>query len=60
MAQAEAGQQAALYNYQQSIENAFGDVANALISSQKLQEQSAAQARLVAALKDYASSVHGK
>jgi multidrug efflux system outer membrane protein len=54
VAQAEAGQQAALYSYQQSIQNAFGDVANALISSQKLQEQSAAQARLVAALKDYA------
>ena len=54
VAQAEAGQQAALYNYQQSIKNAFGDVDNALIANQKLQEQSAAQARLVAALKDYA------
>ena len=54
VAQAEAGQQAALYNYELSIQNAFADVANALIASQKLQEQSAAQARLVAALKDYA------
>ncbi|HKE42212.1 MAG TPA: efflux transporter outer membrane subunit [Casimicrobiaceae bacterium] len=54
VAQAEGGQQAALYNYQNSIQNAFADVANALIASQKLQEQSAAQARLVAALKDYA------
>jgi len=53
VAQAEAGHQAALYNYQLSIQNAFGDVDNALIASQKLQEQVAAQARLVAALQDY-------
>jgi multidrug efflux system outer membrane protein len=51
--QAEAGQQAALYNYQQSIQNAFSDVDNALIANQKLQEQVAAQGRLVAALSDY-------
>ena len=54
VAQAQAGQQAALYGYQQSIQNAFADVANALVASQKLQEQVAAQGRLVAALKDYA------
>ena len=48
VAQAEAGQQAALYNYQQSIQNAFSDVDNALIASQKVQEQVAAQGRLVA------------
>ena len=54
VAQAEAAQQAALYSYQQSIKNAFADVDNALIASQKLQEQVAAQGRLVAALKDYA------
>jgi multidrug efflux system outer membrane protein len=54
VAQAEAGQQAALYNYQLSIQNAFADVANALIANQKLQEQLDAQGRLVAALKDYA------
>ena len=53
VAQAEAGQQAALYNYQLSIQNAFADVANALIASQKLQEQVVAQGRLVAALQDY-------
>ena len=50
--QAETGQQAALYNYQQSIQNAFSDVDNALVANQKLQEQAAAQGRLVAALKD--------
>jgi outer membrane protein, multidrug efflux system len=54
VAQAEAGQQAALYNYQFSIQNAFGDVSNALIAAQKLQDQVAAQGRLVDALKDYA------
>ena len=53
VAQAEGGQQAALYNYQLSIMNAFGDVDNALVASEKLQEQVAAQERLVAALKDY-------
>ena len=52
--QAEAAQQAALYNYQQSIQNAFSDVSNALVASQKLQDQVAAQGRLVAALSDYA------
>jgi len=54
VAQAEGGQQAALYNYDLAIQNAFSDVANALIANQKLQEQAAAQGRLVAALKDYA------
>ena len=53
VAQAEAGQKAALYSYELSIQNAFSDVANALIANQKLQEQAAAQARLVAALQDY-------
>src|SRR5215470_3294906 len=53
VAQAEGAQQAALYNYQLSIKNAFGDVDNALVASEKLQEQVAAQERLVAALKDY-------
>ncbi len=52
--QAEAAEQAALLNYELSIQNAFADVDNALIASQKLQEQQAAQERLVAALKDYA------
>jgi len=53
VAQAEGGQQAALYNYELSIQNAFGDVDNALIANQKLQEQADAQARLVKALQDY-------
>ena len=42
------------YNYQFSIQNAFADVDNALVASQKLKEQLAAQQRLVDALKDYA------
>src|SRR5262249_19099121 len=54
VAQAEAAQLAALYNYDLSIQNAFSDVDNALIANQKLQEQVAAQKRLVAALSDYA------
>ena len=54
VAQSEAAQEAALLNYQLSIQNAFADVDNALIANQKLKEQLAAQERLVAALKDYA------
>jgi multidrug efflux system outer membrane protein len=53
VAQAEAAQQAALYNYRFSIQNAFADVDNALVANQKLKDQLAAQERLVAALKDY-------
>ena len=53
VAQAEAAQTAALLNYQLAIRNAFADVDNALVANQKLQEQLAAQAKLVAALKDY-------
>ena len=53
VAQAEAAQQAALYNYQQSIKNAFANVESALVASRKLQDQVQAQARLVAALRDY-------
>jgi multidrug efflux system outer membrane protein len=54
VAQAEAGAQAALLNYQLSIQNAFGDVENALVAGQKQSEQLAAQQRLVAALREYA------
>jgi multidrug efflux system outer membrane protein len=54
VAQTEAAQQAALANYRLSIQNAFADVDNALVASQKLKDQLAAQERLVAALKDYA------
>jgi multidrug efflux system outer membrane protein len=54
VAQSEAAQQAALLNYQLSIQNAFADVDNALVANQKLKEQLEAQERLVAALKEYA------
>jgi multidrug efflux system outer membrane protein len=54
VAQAEAAQQSALYNYKLSIQNAFSDVENALVAGQKLEQQQAAQEKLVAALKDYA------
>jgi multidrug efflux system outer membrane protein len=54
VAQAEAAQQAALYNYRFSIQNAFADVDNSLVASQKLVEQQAAQERLVNALNSYA------
>jgi len=53
VAQSEAARDAALWNYRLAIENAFGDVDNALVASQKLKEQLAAQTRLVAALQDY-------
>jgi multidrug efflux system outer membrane protein len=53
VAQAEAAQQAALYNYQLSIQNAFADVDNALVANQKLKDQLAAQQKLVDALKTY-------
>ncbi len=53
VAQSEAAEQAALLNYQLSIQNAFADVDNALVANQKLKDQLAAQERLVAALKDY-------
>jgi outer membrane protein, multidrug efflux system len=53
VAQAEAGQQAALLNYQLSIRNAFADVDNALVANQKLREQLDAQVKLVAALQQY-------
>ncbi len=54
VAQSEAAQQASLLNYQLSIQNAFADVDNALVSNRKLQDQQVAQERLVAALQDYA------
>jgi len=53
VAQSEAAEQAALLNYQLSIQNAFADVDNALVANQKLKDQLAAQERLVVALKDY-------
>jgi outer membrane protein, multidrug efflux system len=54
VAQAEGAQKAALLNYQLSIQNAFADVDNALITNQKLTQQLNAQVKLVAALSDYA------
>ena len=53
VAQAEAAQRGALESYRLSIQNAFGDVDNALVANAKGQEQVAAQQRLVAALSDY-------
>jgi multidrug efflux system outer membrane protein len=53
VAQAEAGQLAALESYKLAIRNAFADVDNALVANAKLREQLAAQTRLVAALKQY-------
>ncbi len=53
VAQAEAAQQAALFNYRLAIQNAFADVDNALVAGTKLKDQLAAQERLVVALKDY-------
>jgi outer membrane protein, multidrug efflux system len=54
VAQAEALQKAALGNYQQVIQAAFGDVSNALVDRLKLVEQTRAQEKLVAALRNYA------
>ena len=48
--QAEAGRRAALLAYEQSIQNAFADTENALISRQKLGEQLAAEERRVTRL----------
>ena len=53
VAQAEAAQKAALLNYQQTIENAFADVDDALVSRTERTEQLAAQERLVASLVEY-------
>ncbi|MFO1205047.1 MAG: efflux transporter outer membrane subunit [Burkholderiales bacterium] len=53
VAQAEAFQKAALLKYQQTIQNAFADVDDALVSRQERGDQLAAQERLVTALKEY-------
>ena len=52
--QAEAGRDAALMTYEESIQNAFADVENALVAREKLAEQLRAQDRLVKASKEYA------
>jgi len=51
--QAEAIRKAALLNYQLTIQSAFADVDNALVSHRKLVEQIAAQGRLVKASSEY-------
>jgi multidrug efflux system outer membrane protein len=51
--QAEAAQQAALLSYEQAIQNAFADVDNALVTRTTLEEQVAAQEKLVKALRGY-------
>jgi multidrug efflux system outer membrane protein len=53
VAQAEAVQKASLLKYQQTIQNAFADVDDALVSREQLSDQVAAQDRLVKALKEY-------
>ncbi|HTT38654.1 MAG TPA: efflux transporter outer membrane subunit [Burkholderiales bacterium] len=53
VAQATAGQQAALISYELAIQSSFADVENALVARQKLAEQIAAQERLVKALQEY-------
>jgi len=51
---AEAGQRAALLTYEQTIQKAFADVENALISSRKLGEQLSAEQKRVTSYKEYA------
>jgi outer membrane protein, multidrug efflux system len=51
--QAEGAQQAALYNYEKTVQGAFADVENALIAQQKTRERLEAQKGLVDALSDY-------
>jgi len=51
---AEAGQREAVAFYQQTILGAFGETNDALVGSLKKREEAEAQARRVAALRDYA------
>ncbi|MFO1303525.1 MAG: efflux transporter outer membrane subunit [Burkholderiales bacterium] len=53
VAQAEAGQKAALVSYELAIQNAFADVDSALVTRETLAEQVAAQEKLVKALRGY-------
>jgi len=53
VAQAEAGQKAALLAYELAIQSAFADVDNALVSREQLEQQVAAQEKLVKALRGY-------
>lgn len=51
--QAEGAQQAALYDYEKTVQSAFADVENSLITRQKSDEKLQAQQRLVDALNQY-------
>lgn len=53
VAQATAGQKAALLSYELAIQSAFADVENALVTRQELVEQIVAQQALVQALREY-------
>jgi multidrug efflux system outer membrane protein len=53
VAQATAGQKAALLSYELAIQSAFADVENSLVTRQELVEQIAAQQALVQALSEY-------
>jgi multidrug efflux system outer membrane protein len=53
VAQATAGQKAALFSYEATIQSAFADVDNALVSRRKLIQQQAAEERLVRSLSEY-------
>jgi len=53
VAQAEAGQKAALLAYELAIQSAFADVDNALVSRRQLELQVAEQEKLVKALRGY-------
>lgn len=52
--QANAQQQAALFTYEQTIQAAFADTENALVTHQKVQQQLAAEQKKVASYKEYA------
>jgi len=51
--EAEAVQKAALLNYEQTVQNSFADVENALVARKKLADQIQAQERLVKANREY-------
>jgi len=51
--QAEAAREAALLDYESSIQNAFADVENALVARTKIAEQLQAQKRLADAAREY-------
>ncbi len=58
VAAAEGARDAAVANYRYAIQNAFSEVDQSLVASEKVQEQLAAQQRLVNALGDYSRLAH--